>query len=468
VEASDTEFVLVGDDDFRYGPTAIVDQMTAFLRHHAEFDLIGGRITEGGKLKDYQGFMKIVGRQLRETPLDLADVQHEEIIGEYSLGYAPCDLTFNYFVARRDKLLATPWDEKIKVTYEHDSWFLDFKAAGGKVAFSPEPIVEHKPSDIERRISPSYGGYRMRQDDIAYFFKKHELDSFRDFRGNIRTAPVPTEKPPRLSPVKDVDFLVTAMMRRSVLERLLTSIARHYPWANIYVADQSFTSAYWRGLKEILAKKGLKSRVIVFPMPDDCGVSACRNLLAERSPNKYKLILDDDFEFTEQTDIGKMVMLMEAIPECGVVGGRVTQTGVDIHFEHCLEIKDGTVLHVPDGDRWRTVAGMRAKKTGCVLNFALFRREAIAAVGWDEGQKVCEHTDFYLRWKGTPYQAWYLPEVAVDHPPHEREPEYKERRTRQEFLARFLRKYGAKRMKYLNGQVSELMPDGSIRRYKEN
>jgi hypothetical protein len=189
--------------------------------------------------------------------------------------------------------------------------------------------------------------------------------------------------------------------------------------------------------------------------------------LANTTPNRYKLILDDDFEFTRETDIGKMVRLLDAFPRAGIVGGRVRQLGSDIHFEFTPEIRNDTIIHMTEKPNWKDFEGIKFRKTGCVLNFALMRKEIFNSIQWDNNLKVTEHIDFYLRMKSNPHYILYTPDVVVEHPPAGRNEDYKAMRKRDEFIKLMFAKHKVRRSKYENGQVTEVLPDGSIKRYKE-
>lgn len=250
---------------------------------------------------------------------------------------------------------------------------------------------------------------------------------------------------------------------------MLFSIAEYYPNANVYVADQNdvLDREYYKKLRNQLFKAGYQKRISVEHLPYDCGLSFARNHLVKTTPNKYKLILDDDMVFTKETDIQKMVELLEAHPSAGIVGGRVQQLGSDLHFEFKLEIKGNTLHQIPDGNQYKTHNDIKFRKTGCVLNFALMRGDLFNHIEWDNNLKVTEHMDFYIRMKNIPYQILYTPDVVIDHPPIEREQDYKELRQRKEFLVQMLQKHKVTRVVYLNGQVTEIMPDGGIKRYRE-
>ena len=176
-----TDYVLVGDDDFLYDDKAMVDRMVEFLDNHPEFDLVGGRIIENKNLKNYQGFIDINDDHLKYRMVHENTV--EDFDEESGLRYKKVDLTFNFFVARTESIRDVPWDEKIKVAYEHSHWFISLKKAGKNVAFSPDPVVDHKKQNY--KISQEYKQFRTRKSDKNYFFKSLGIDYSEGMNGGI-------------------------------------------------------------------------------------------------------------------------------------------------------------------------------------------------------------------------------------------------------------------------------------------
>jgi len=462
-----TEYVLVGDDDFFYTPSANVEGMKKLLEVHPEFDLVGGRVSEHGILRNYQGYIEKYPTYMHIRPfvMDNGALSYDE---HSHIRYAKVDLTFNYFVARTEAIKRVPWDEKIKVSYEHLTWFVDFKDAGGRVAFNPDAVVVHKPTHINTEQAAEYTAFRNRRGDKEHFFSKYGIEYTITMNGTKDYKPNHTVIK-RQNDTKYVDFCVTTFKRSEALRRLLMSIAEQYPMANIYVADQNevLDRDFYKKLRSDLYDAGLNKRVSVEHLPYDCGLSYARNHLVTTTPNQYKLILDDDMVFSHETDIGKMIQIMESCPGCGVVGGLVRQLGTDIHFEFTPEIVGDTIVHQTEKPKWKAHNGIKYRRTGCVLNFALMRKDMFAQIRWDDRLKVSEHLDFYLRMKTLSYQIMYTPDVVIEHPPVARSADYKELRQRDEFQKMMLRKHGAKKVRYENGQVVELMADGSLKKYKE-
>lgn len=182
VEQAETEYILVGDDDFFYTDHARVDKMLAFLEANEEYSLIGGRIYEGGNILNYQGNIRKEDGTLIYENIFYEKNRYDQTSG---LEYQPCDITFNYFVARRSDILDAKWDENIKVAYEHSDWFLTMKSLGRKVAFTPDCVVVHKPGHVivSKENQEEYRKYRNRRSDMSYFFEKHQIKSTIGFQG---------------------------------------------------------------------------------------------------------------------------------------------------------------------------------------------------------------------------------------------------------------------------------------------
>lgn len=458
IKKVETEYTLVGDDDFKYTDRAMVEEMITFLDNNPELDLIGGRVFEGGVIRNYQGFMSYSGRQVNYTPLDL----NKEFLKDKKSGlrYLPCDLTFNFFVARTKSLRSVLWPEEIKVRYEHTAFFLDFMKAGYKVAFTPDAIVDHKPNGIKN--SNEYMPYRNRAIDKELFFKRYDIHTIKEFNGSISTD----EEFP--SGYDNVSFIIKTLKRPACLEKLLFSIVKDYPRAKITIADDDikFNKQYYKDLWERLMAKGLKNKPTAYNRPFDSGLSACRNFLIDNTDGDYILLLDDDFIFTEKTRIMKMKEILENNPKIGIVGGTVKNDEQETHFECVLEKEGDTLYQRPDGDDWKDCKGIPYKLTGCVLNFAMMRRKIFNDIRWDDKIKIKgEHTDFYLRLKDTKWKVAFCPEVSIRHE-HISTGEYREMRMRDDFFLMMMQKHGLTKYTYLNGRTFEVK-DGKMINYKQ-
>lgn len=456
VGMAQTDYVLIGDDDFQYSATDNVDKMLALLNERDDIDLIGGRIMEGGQVRNYQGYIEEFPGHFIYRALDL-EREYEVAAG---LRFVPVDLTFNFFVARKKAVEKTLWDEHIKVAYEHSTFFIDFKRAGFKTAFTPDAIVIHKPfiGNQEKRKVNDYKFFRNRKSDKRRFFEKFKLNYVIDMGGKKDVFDG--------TQIDGIDFLITHFERKEGLEKLLFSIAKYYPQANIHIADQSkkFIVDYYIKLWDRLFAAGIKNKPHAYNIPFDCGLSYARNYLVNITKSKYCLILEDDFVFTEKTRIDRMAEVLEANPEIGVIGGAVVEYGYELPFEHYFE-QDGAVLrHRKAPDEWFDMGGWGYKLTGCVPNFAMMRRELFEGISWDEELKIeGEHTDFYLQMAmDRRFKVAYTRDASISHEKNNSK-EYKEFRQRNEFLKKMFKKWEINEIIYLDGFTMKLEGDEIIK-----
>lgn len=266
----------------------------------------------------------------------------------------------------------------------------------------------------------------------------------------------------------EIDCCITTMNRPQALERLLLSIAEHWPDASVHVADQSeeFDAEAHTMLAERLLRAGLHRQPTVHRLPFDCGVSVARNFLVEATPSEYKFVVDDDGVFTEQTDIYSLAKLLDAHPQAGAVSGTVARHGRVANLGSRLVKQRRALLQVADTAPYEELNGMRFKRVDCLPNCTMMRSALLAHVRWDPALKTAaEHFDFYLRVKETPFTVLYMPDVIGEHPPLPVDPGYTELRWRAEFVKRMMAKHDLERLQILDGTVLELRPDGELVKY---
>lgn len=248
--------------------------------------------------------------------------------------------------------------------------------------------------------------------------------------------------------MNEIDFIITTFERYDLLEKLLMSIRHYYPDAEISVYNDSINKQYIFNTRVIYEEQG------------DKGLSYARNSLVKSTHNPYILLLEDDFEFTDNTKIEKMLEIMKK-EDADVVGGKVINyDGQVIHFEHKL-YKDLDIL--------TERAIEKGENPDVVLNFALFNRRVFDKCLWDEELKLAEHNDFYLRLKQFNPKIVYTEEVSIKHNKGLNESiEYKQYRTRQnDFLKIMMKKNNLQFIYKSTGQVIELLPDGQLKKYRK-
>lgn len=180
-------------------------------------------------------------------------------------------------------------------------------------------------------------------------------------------------------------------------------------------------------------------------------VSAARNALVAAATSEFVLILDDDFEFCERTNLAAMKAVLRHDPAINFVGGNCldVRSGKEVSYAADLSIEpwqEGKQLAVraPKAEVKQTAGGIRYQPCTMVSNFLLARREALAAVKWNESLPLCEMWDFSLR---CPAGATaYCPDSLIRHH-RDRPAGYEKWRDREQgFRVEFMRQWGIERV----------------------
>ena len=262
---------------------------------------------------------------------------------------------------------------------------------------------------------------------------------------------------------KEITFIIKTFKRYECLDNLLRSIKRFYPTAKVLIADDNHKYEYDCRLY-LKWKKRLDLEVIRLPF--DSGLSAGRNAMVDKAKNPFILLLDDDFVFTEQTDINKFYKILKSDKEIGIVGGSCIEGDKEVHYECNLDFNNGVLKQISDGDKWKLVDGVKAKKTQCVLNFFLARKRCLKENAWDNNLKLGEHTDFFLRLSRTNWQVYYTPEVKIVHDKNRNIGDYAEFRNRGfDYTIDMFKKNKIQKMISITGAVKELQQNG-MKKYK--
>lgn len=186
----------------------------------------------------------------------------------------------------------------------------------------------------------------------------------------------------------------------------IRSIAEHcrVPY-RLYIADDGAPSSE---LEAVYAGLRLGGHVVV-RHPGWTSVTAARNDLVSRLRDEaYVLRLDDDFNFTAETDLGAMLRILAARPEIGALAGierqqgdgKGTASGAVSTKQGHLFIDNGVLLrtNVP-AEAWTYLeaAGQRFAYANFTRNFLLIRRAVFDTVRWDEDLLIQgEHLAFQL------------------------------------------------------------------------
>ena len=313
---------------------------------------------------------------------------------------------------------------------------------GDTIQFQVNDSYVFKGIDIETEMSETIKKFNLRN------------KAFEDLKKGM----IPKTKEGNIS--KDVTFIIKTFKRYKCLERLLFSIRKYYPQNKLIIADDNSDTEF-NAYLYLKWKKRLNIEVL--RLSYDTGLSYGRNKMVEATKTPFILLLDDDFVFNEETRIDKFYKVLKSDINIGLVGGSCLEGVKKVHYECSLELKDGVLKQVPDGDNWENIEGIKAKQTGCVLNFFLARKKCLTENKWCDKLKVAEHTDYFLNFKN--WKIYYTPEVSIIHD-KERDNNYMEFRGRgEDYTIEMFKKNKIKKMISITGAVKEL-EGNTIKKYK--
>ena len=161
------------------------------------------------------------------------------------------------------------------------------------------------------------------------------------------------------------------------------------------------------------------------------------------------MVLEDDFLFTDETRIERLVEVLEYDSEVGAVGGALrSRNGRVSAYALDIEIFRDTFFVRECSHRLRlTPRGVAYHICDVTWNFALFRAEMLHAHRWNDQLKMGEHAPYFHQVKlAAKWRVASCPSVVLYHVPDLRTREYQRYRLRaRRYFRAYLQHYGLSR-----------------------
>ncbi|XP_078390506.1 beta-1,4 N-acetylgalactosaminyltransferase 1-like isoform X2 [Cetorhinus maximus] len=204
-----------------------------------------------------------------------------------------------------------------------------------------------------------------------------------------------------------VTIATKTFLRYDKLRELISSVRKYYPNVTIVIADDSDKPQKIEG-----------AFIEQYFMPFGKGWFAGRNLAISQVTTKYLLWVDDDFIFTANTKVEKLVNILEKTT-LDLVGGAVREkTGFSTTFRHQISVErggeEGDCLHTRMG-HYHVLQGFpNCVVTDGVVNFFLARTDKVQRVGFDPRLTRVAHSEFFIDGLGI-LHVGSCDDVTVDH-----------------------------------------------------
>ncbi|XP_037833006.1 beta-1,4 N-acetylgalactosaminyltransferase 1a isoform X2 [Kryptolebias marmoratus] len=186
-----------------------------------------------------------------------------------------------------------------------------------------------------------------------------------------------------------VTIATKTFLRYDKLKDLIDSIRQFYPKVTIVIADDNEHPQPVKG-----------PHIEQYIMPFGKGWFAGRNLAVSQVTTKYVLWVDDDFIFTANTKLEKMVEILEKTT-LDLVGGAVREvTGYTATYRHTISVEeggpDGDCLHFRDGFHHVIEGYPTCVVADAVINFFMAQTDKVRQVGFDPRLSRAAHLEFFV------------------------------------------------------------------------
>jgi len=248
--------------------------------------------------------------------------------------------------------------------------------------------------------------------------------------------------------VQDVTCGIKTLMRPDCLLRLLDSIYRFYPDMRCVIVDDSQQPT-------LPANYAHRDKINYITTDYDIGLGPGRNVMIDNVDTKYCVYLDDDFVFTNKTQLELMKGVLDT-GKADLVGGQVRERG---HFRlyHGLLDVQGSVLTYRRAAYGKELIplnsdgqGVEIKYVDIVLNFFMARTDLLQQVKWDPELKINTHSEFFMRAKDQMKIA-FCADCHVNHNRKGAQPGYGKLRKRPHRKIG-LQKHGIRTCKFVGGR----------------
>jgi glycosyltransferase involved in cell wall biosynthesis len=255
----------------------------------------------------------------------------------------------------------------------------------------------------------------------------------------------------------DIGFICVNLLRKKETKACIDSLQKFYKNIKIYVADQDEPSGEMLEFYE-------KHNVEYYYVPYDIGISKTRNFLIEKVKEPYLLWGDNDFLFSNNSNINHGIEILQSNESIGFVGGAVSKNNVIQHYERLIQLDkiNNILTYIPleyTNPEKHEIDGIEYYYCDLTFNYVLARTNIFLnqQLRWNPLLKCAyEHTDMFLRIKEYSNQrVVYCPSMNVEHKHLESSQIYDSLRNRKDSASIFAKSWNLK-MNFTIGKGREI------------
>ena len=206
-----------------------------------------------------------------------------------------------------------------------------------------------------------------------------------------------------MSNVDNISVVIKTFLRPDRVEALIDSIRLFYPTIKIIVVNDGDDQMIWEdeNMRTLL-------------MPFNSGLSAGRNYGVEQCDTEFFVLCDDDFIFTEKTDLVRWRELLVKY-DMDIMACRLEKTFASEEWSWLWYHEDGLIKEKPGHYHAWKDKGFFVKHVDFVLNSFMARTKSIQDHPWDEKYKKMEHRPYFYKYRNAMRIGW-CEEIEMGHP----------------------------------------------------
>ena len=220
-----------------------------------------------------------------------------------------------------------------------------------------------------------------------------------------------------------------------VVQQLAASVEKYFPRTTIRIASDSgedidktvflnFTSS-----DKDIKGHDLIETLFIHNMPEDSGLSICRNYLVNITSTPFFFLFDDDFILEEDSHLDLLLETIYMHQHIDIIAGKIPEDIMDfhdfsgrfLHYNETLELVHNVPNNRKDQALFRRPSnGKVNERNPCrqvdfVPNVFMGRTKSVRSVRWDDSFKLGEHEDFFIQFGQANRSVYTCEYVQVHH-----------------------------------------------------
>ena len=191
-----------------------------------------------------------------------------------------------------------------------------------------------------------------------------------------------------------------------VLKEMVRSRDDFFPGTSLHIGSDLGQPFNRSGFLEFVASEHNAS-IFIYDLPNDSGVSFCRNALVNLTRTPFFFLLDDDFVFDNDSHLDFLLEILQTSSQIDIIAGKIPEdivsyndySGVFLSYNQTLELTGKSAENRDLLFRPSAKTNNPCEEVDFVPNVFLARTEAVQSVGWNNRYKIGEHEDFFLRFR---------------------------------------------------------------------